>query len=205
MSALQSGLGRIKRDWSSNDERPTSSSQSSSSAQTRQLFIKPRSAASCSAEDRARRLRKIQEALDADGLVLVDSKDTNLGVNQDSGRKPPSLSRKRPSAGGMDESVSKKTRVLPDSFVALEPVSLMSGASSSRSSSSTRSPAPVIMDVRKDKARSAAAKPAKIFLSQEQLHILKLVDEGKSVFYTGSAGMWSNVFFVVVESYQFFC
>jgi hypothetical protein len=45
------------------------------------------------------------------------------------------------------------------------------------------------MDVRKAKAPKAATKPAKVFLSQEQLHILKLVEEGNSIFYTGSAGM----------------
>lgn len=33
-------------------------------------------------------------------------------------------------------------------------------------------------------------KPARVFLSQEQIQILKLVEDGKSVFYTGSAGKW---------------
>lgn len=35
--------------------------------------------------------------------------------------------------------------------------------------------------------------PAKIFLSTEQRHILKLVQQGKSVFYTGSAGTGKSV------------
>lgn len=37
-------------------------------------------------------------------------------------------------------------------------------------------------------SKAAAAKPAKIFLSEEQKKILKLVEDGQSVFYTGSAG-----------------
>jgi ATP-dependent DNA helicase PIF1 len=41
---------------------------------------------------------------------------------------------------------------------------------------------------------TAAAKPAKVFLSQEQNQILKLVADGSSVFYTGSAGELSFVF-----------
>ena len=41
---------------------------------------------------------------------------------------------------------------------------------------------------------TAAAKPAKVFLSQEQNQILKLVADGSSVFYTGSAGELSFAF-----------
>jgi hypothetical protein len=33
-----------------------------------------------------------------------------------------------------------------------------------------------------------------VFLSQEQTQILKLVQEGNSVFYTGSAGEWQRDF-----------
>jgi hypothetical protein len=38
---------------------------------------------------------------------------------------------------------------------------------------------------------SSVKKVAPVFLSQEQIQILKLVEEGNSVFYTGSAGMRS--------------
>lgn len=37
--------------------------------------------------------------------------------------------------------------------------------------------------------KTAIGKPAAVFLSQEQTHILKLVQEKQNVFYTGSAGM----------------
>ena len=39
-------------------------------------------------------------------------------------------------------------------------------------------------------APSVKPKIAPVFLSQEQTQILKLVQDGNSVFYTGSAGMW---------------
>jgi len=42
---------------------------------------------------------------------------------------------------------------------------------------------------------SSTSKPnkmAKLFLSQEQTHILKLVHDGQSLFYTGSAGSWCS-------------
>ncbi|RPD64137.1 hypothetical protein L226DRAFT_373758 [Lentinus tigrinus ALCF2SS1-7] len=43
-------------------------------------------------------------------------------------------------------------------------------------------------------ARSgAASKPAPVFLSQEQTHILRLVEAGMSLFYTGSAGAGKSV------------
>jgi hypothetical protein len=36
-------------------------------------------------------------------------------------------------------------------------------------------------------------KVAPVFLSQEQTHVLKLAQEGKSLFYTGSAGQYSRL------------
>lgn len=196
MSSLQSGLRSVKRDWSDNDSQPRPGSQSSivSTRPSSQVYIKPQvpkpSSSSLSEESRAKRLRAIQAALDNDGVVLVDSRAANADNESASAHKSSVM--KRPSLDNAESAVIKKRRQLPDSFqnVALEPVSLMSKAmpSSSRSSSSVRSPAPVIMEVRKDASLRAAAKPAKVFLSKEQLHILKLVEDGHSIFYTGSAG-----------------
>ncbi|KIJ65639.1 hypothetical protein HYDPIDRAFT_71538, partial [Hydnomerulius pinastri MD-312] len=42
-------------------------------------------------------------------------------------------------------------------------------------------------------ATSSSTKLAGVFLSQEQTQILRLVDEGKSLFYTGSAGTGKSV------------
>lgn len=43
------------------------------------------------------------------------------------------------------------------------------------------------------KGASTTGKPAVVKLSQEQTHILNLVDQGQSVFYTGSAGTGKSV------------
>jgi len=47
---------------------------------------------------------------------------------------------------------------------------------------------------------SATAKPAKVFLSSEQNQILKLVSDGHSVFYTGSAGAFFFLFFLIIPN-----
>lgn len=134
------------------------------------------------------RLKDIQEALAQKppiqkGEALVDSKGLN----------------KRTSPVPNDAPAAKKPRQLPPSWKNDDPLSApsnftSSSARSSRTATSERSvPAPATISTASSSGSSSAllGKPKKVaavFLSQEQTQILKLVSEGDSVFYTGSAG-----------------
>jgi hypothetical protein len=73
-----------------------------------------------------------------------------------------------------------KKRQLPNSWD--QPAAGSSHAGASRASSSSSGAVKVV------RGTTAASKPAAVFLSQEQSHILRLVEGGQSLFYTGSAG-----------------
>lgn len=71
------------------------------------------------------------------------------------------------------------------------PSSSQTSSGPSTGSSSTKPPPLVVSAAQSSKA---AVKPATIFLSSEQKQILQLVKEGKSIFYTGSAGVFLSDF-----------
>lgn len=188
MSASQkqpmSGLRTVKRDWSapstsqgtdSIDWPPSPPHQKREAAASRQKL-----------SGYEQRLKHIQEALNSkkeagDGApassidapklmerVASGSKRQSLGDSQASSSQPPAKRRQLPSS--WDERANSSS----------------SKATSSGSSLSRASSAAVVKIV--PGGNTAISKPASVFLSQEQTHILRLVQEGQSVFYTGSAG-----------------
>lgn len=174
--ALQSGLKTMKRNWSNNEPVGAAPKSEAKPQESRRPLPHPSSSAPLSdAEKKARRLAAIQAGLDEIGFKSQSQplKDSSIANT------------KRPSDGHESGSASKKKRVLPDSFLYGE----TSSKPPSRGSRSSTPSMTVVNERRQDRLeRKATDKPAKIFLSKEQLRILELVQQGHNVFYTGSAG-----------------
>lgn len=157
-----SRINSYKRDWSSSqDSEPApSSSQGSSWAPAPPSSLPDQDA---KAAARARRLKKIQDALDAPEEPPAVTGKRNAPIDVDSlDNDGPSAPKRHAPAWGQLPNIKPSER----NFLAKEqPFSLSAPA-----------PAPV------------PAKPVVIKLSSEQRHILNLVAEGKNIFFTGSAG-----------------
>jgi hypothetical protein len=183
-----SGLRSIKRDFSSNTI--PSSSQSNGDTGAKSL------------SGQERRLKMIQEALSG----FSSSSETPAS----SSKSDQAGGTKRASESGQEDSAPKR-RHLPSSWSAAGPAPVAQPSSkyfttAKALSSSTpinktlasSTPANKTLvssgPVKADRATAASAssstskKAAGVFLSQEQTHILKLVENGESIFYTGSAG-----------------
>ncbi|KAG2157772.1 PIF1-like helicase-domain-containing protein [Suillus bovinus] len=173
-----SGLRTIKRDWSQ------SSSQSEdriSWPATQPTQSQPSKAPK--AEARSQRIKDIQLALDA------------LTGKQPPGERPEISTKqiangtKRPLPPAPDPPPAKK-RQLPPSW------NEDTLSSSSNFKSSSKFSLPAVKSMSSTPAGSSS-KPrsglAGVFLSQEQTQILRLVESGNSVFYTGSAGTGKSV------------
>ncbi|GLB43418.1 putative DNA-dependent ATPase and 5'-3' DNA helicase required for the maintenance of both mitochondrial and nuclear genome stability [Lyophyllum shimeji] len=185
----QSGLRTVTRDFSS----------SSFSSAIEWPPTPPEVETAPKPSARSDRLKHIMEALAGAsaapssawrGQALVDSKAVN----------------KRTSPVSSDAPVAKKARQLPPSWKndPSDPLSAPSfthkSSSTAKSSASTQRSSISQSTRPTTPASSSSAAPsskkskvAPVFLSQEQTQILKLVSEGKSVFYTGSAGTGKSV------------
>lgn len=176
-----SGLRTVKRDFSSSSLPPASQESVTSNADTIPWQpTPPKDTKKLSGLEQ--RLKDIQDALKGQVVstesVLASSSQT---------QKRPSTSQNPPA----------KRRQLPPSWEKEKPEKKPAGQSSrpaysQRSFGATRqtnasSNANETLIVPAAKSR-AASKPAPVFLSQEQTHILRLVEGGVSLFYTGSAG-----------------
>lgn len=162
----QSGLGVVQREWTNGG---ASSSQETAYTQASQPPTTQMSA-------RDLRLKKIKEALAGSGTKMVPKQA------QPALPLIPSHSQnnKRASDDGAADAPLKKPRQLPPSWE-------NASAATSSSTTGTHSVAEV---------STAKAKLAPVFLSSEQTHILRLVQEGHNIFYTGSAGMcWRDILF----------
>lgn len=171
-----SGLRSVKRDFSSNAIPPSSSSTNAKSEDAKSL----------SAQDR--RFKMIQEALaghtPSDNIFKAPGNSLSEGISKNkrsssSQEEPETKRRRMPSAWKSAAESSSATQATSSSG---SQKSLSSVPSSSRAnivSSSVVTPS---------SSSSSGNKVAAVFLSQEQTHILKLVESGQSLFYTGSAG-----------------
>ncbi|RDB15851.1 ATP-dependent DNA helicase PIF1 [Hypsizygus marmoreus] len=190
----QSGLRTVKRDFSINSVHDQSQSSEIEWLPTPPPAPKPKLTGA------QQRLKDIQDALSGKappmprGGALVDSKGVNVASSMNTN--------KRPSTDSEEANAAKKPRQLPPSWQGKDPLSAPSlGPRASSSSGSSSAQIPVA-------ARSTYAAPpvsagtssgekkkkvAAVFLSQEQTQILKLVQDGNSVFYTGSAGTGKSV------------
>lgn len=194
-SAL-SGLGSFKREWSSS--APPSSSPEVLIPWEPTQASKPPSKPLTASE---RRLIAIQEALAGysappppplAGSTAQNNSAVNRGVVPQASHPPPlaRVQNKRVSpTSSSDALTQKRARQLPPDWLRDDALSMPSLSSSSTASNTTRS---LTSTQSKSSTPSEPKKLAPVFLSQEQTKLLKLVQDGESVFYTGSAGMFDG-------------
>ncbi|KAJ7763562.1 hypothetical protein DFH07DRAFT_738703 [Mycena maculata] len=175
-SKSQSGLGSIQRDWSVNSATAPKSSPEIEWSPTPPKPQQPVSSSSSTVEltGREKRLRDIQNALNNRSTPVVSqpfakpkrSSDTEYPDASDS-VPPTKKPRQLPPGWGDDDTMTRAT-------------TFNSGSRTARTKSTYTAPPPNV-------------KVSAVFLSGEQTQILKLVQDGKSVFYTGSAGTGKSV------------
>jgi hypothetical protein len=178
-----SGLSRVTRDWSapssqtgsSGYSQPPSSDLSQSQSSQKDL---PARRALTGVEQR---LKDIQDALAGKTVSSERAVPSATMPNPTPSQSSiGSQGQKRPIGSVVASEPPAKKRVLPSSWDTPKPAPAASV--SSRVSSQ-------VVSVMKVSAPAVTTrKPAMVFLSPEQNQILKLVKEGKSIFYTGSAG-----------------
>ena len=163
---LRSGLGVVKRDWSiSSASQEPISSQPIYWPPTPPNPVQPAARKLTGSEQR---LKDIQDALTGYAPV-PPSRSTSEAQN-----KRENLSERPPPA--------KRARQLPPDWHSND---TLSKPSLTRQSVGTTNKKTVYEN---PTSSSSVKKIAPVFLSQEQTQILKLVQDGSSVFYTGSAG-----------------
>lgn len=175
---VKSGLGTVKRDWSTPSASqdadaaewpPSSSSQKREGAASRSKL-----------SGHEQRLKLIQDALNG-----KKAEEDSVLVTATNAPKPiASASKRTGDSQPLAAQPLAKRRQLPNSWN--DTASSSSKSSSGGSSLSRTSSATTVRII--PSGSKAIVKPAAVFLSQEQTHILKLVQAGESVFYTGSAG-----------------
>lgn len=175
-SKALSGLGSIKRDWSNSDvTQPAKSSQES-------IYWPPTPVAQPPVKKLTgseARLKAIQDALSS----MHESPPPPLA--------PSTLQNKRssPDSNTATTHAPKRARQLPpDWHDALSSSTLSSSPTVSAPAPRSKDAAKLAIDATIQAHASSNKKLPSVFLSQEQTQILKLVQEGDSVFYTGSAG-----------------
>lgn len=166
-----SGLRTVKRDFSSSSILLSASQESASSGMDIPWDKTPPKQRLSGLEQR---LKDIQDALTGQ---IVNSEAALAASSQ-----------KRPSPSSTQLPAAKR-RQLPNSWNQpadqnRAPPQRASGAARSGASSAD------VLVVPSATKTGATDKPAPVFLSQEQTHILRLVEQGQSLFYTGSAGEW---------------
>ena len=175
-----SGLRSIKRDFSSSSLPPPTSQESlASDADTVPWQPTPPPKKLSGLEQR---LKDIQDALNAQ----VASSESVLAASSSSASasstSASTVPAKRPAQGGSQAPPGKR-RQLPAAWTR----AAESAAGSSKSGTGARG-RQVGETLVVPAAKGGAAKAKPVFLSEEQTHILKLVEAGQSLFYTGSAG-----------------
>jgi ATP-dependent DNA helicase PIF1 len=183
-SQVRSGLGTVKRDWSANKQQNTELDDPDSDAFSWWSPSPPSTAASQSQKSR---LDDLQASVLSSEKLLSSSRSSQKRAAE----PPNSLSQPAP-----------KKRVLPASF-SNGPQSRTKGLSRAGSLGSRSFGIPggskqlASSSLRKTSTQSNMKSSSKssgsITLSQEQNHILKLAQEGRSLFFTGSAGTGKSV------------
>ncbi|KAJ4469601.1 hypothetical protein J3R30DRAFT_3304081 [Lentinula aciculospora] len=184
-SKSQSGLRTFQRDFSQNVARTASQGASPDEPITIDWSPSPPHPPPKLTGPQLRR-KAIEDALGGNTSAVTASKASQPLVESRTFNKRPS-----DSSLLLDDECSapgpKKKRQLPPSWTE----ETHERATTSRSSSSTMKSQ--IRDLPRTSPTAANKRPAGVFLSQEQSQILRLVEEGTSVFYTGSAGTGKSV------------
>ncbi|KAJ3552575.1 hypothetical protein NM688_g4082 [Phlebia brevispora] len=167
-----SGIKSLKRDWSSNSQ-PGSSSQSSDTPPPATRTTAP---AKKSLTDTEKRLKAIQDALNGKPVPgETKSSSSQAHTTTAAGQKRPA-----PAVLG---STTNKRRQLPDTWSQEGTSQRATQSSRTTSSSNTRDAnfeSVTTLDM--SSSRKTAAKLGPVLLSQEQTHILKLVEDGQVCF-----------------------
>lgn len=134
------------------------------------------------------RLKDIQDALA--GKSVSSEKDRSTVTHAKEPLASSKTWNKRPSdppTADLNPAPQKKARKLPESWSAPPQPKVQRSSSSATKHSGIKEA--YVLSSTKDKKR----KIAPVFLSEEQTRILQLVQDGESVFYTGSAGTGKSV------------
>jgi ATP-dependent DNA helicase PIF1 len=181
-SQVRSGLGTITRDWSANQPQNTQLDDPDSDVISGWSPSPPSKAATLSSQSRVDSLQaSLSGSITSSEKLLSSSRSSQKrpGDHSDFSSRPYSKKRVLPASfsnGPPPKRISKTTSLNSRSF----------GAPASTSSSIKRIPSHSTL-----KPFSKASDS--VSLSQEQNCILKLAQEGKSLFYTGSAGTGKSV------------
>ena len=183
-SQVRSGLGTVTRDWSANKPQDTTFDDPDSDVISGWSPSPPSTAVTASSQSR---LDSLQASLS--GSITSSEKLLSSSQSSQKRRAEPSNFPSQPPA---------KKRILPSSFAngpqpktkTLSKTNSLSsrsfGAPINTSSSITRAPS-------HSNLKPFSKASSSVSLSQEQNYILKLAQEGKSLFYTGSAGTGKSV------------
>lgn len=175
-----SGLRTVKRDFSSNSVGSSQTSNSTESSRQATLSTQEM------------RLKMIQDALN--GVPAATDKKSPFSApnrTHTAATNSRTAGLKRPSQDDIESSA--KRRQLPsswdkgqDRYSQSSSIASYSSTRALSASASVNSASTTTISI--SSTTRSSAKPAGVFLSQEQTHILKLVESGQSLFYTGSAG-----------------
>ncbi|KAJ7464594.1 hypothetical protein FB451DRAFT_1042036 [Mycena latifolia] len=182
MSKSQSGLGSIKRDWSANSFNPPSASQEiewlptppKQATSSHQTSASSSSSSTVELTGKQKRLRDIQNALNNRSTPVVAQPLSKPKRTSDT--QYPDTSESLPP--------TKKARQLPPGYRIDDPITQATNFTSNSRTTKTK-PTSI--------APPSSKQVSKMFLSPEQKQILKLAQDGNSLFYTGSAGTGKSV------------
>ena len=168
LARQSSGIKSVKRDFTSNNEPSSSRTTVVQRAPLRNTGVTN----GRSLTDQEKRLKAIQDALrgmpDADEPTIVGAGHKRAAPSVIAAPGP-AKRRQLPSSWSQESSQPQKP-------------SRMAAAASFNRQLET------VTEITAASGHKSSARPAAVFLSQEQTHILKLVEQGESLFYTGSAG-----------------
>lgn len=192
MSRARSGLGSVKRNWSD-----ASISEAPYSSQDIPWPPTPPQPPPKKLSGQEQRMKDIQDALAGHPSNSEKSAPFAPPLNPSNALNK----RSSPDAAHSSAPAPKKARQLPPNWEGKDPLTrsgfgknaISSNTDSSGTSSTTKAPV-------SGAAGPSKTKVASVFLSQEQTRILKLVEEGNSVFYTGSAGQSMSFLHLVFQN-----
>lgn len=183
---MRSGLGTVTRDWSANKSQNTELGSPDSNADSEWSW--PSSPPSTVATQSSKsRFDDLQASLD--GSITSSKKLLSSSQGSQKRKAEPSNSIPQPPA---------KKRILPASFSSGTKALSKTTSLSSRSfaapvNTKRRFPSLTTGAPSQSTSKTSSNSSGSISLSQEQNCVLKLAQEGKSLFYTGSAGTGKSV------------
>jgi len=185
---VRSGLGTIKRDWSANKPQNTELDDPDSDVVSGWSHSPPSTATTQSSKSRLDDLQaSLSGRIASSEKLLSSSRSSQKRTAEPSGSLSQPPAKKRAIPGSFFDGPQPNTKKLSrTSSLSSRSLGIPVNFKRNASSSSTKAPS--------QSALSTSSKSlGPICLSQEQNCVLKLAQEGKSLFYTGSAGTGKSV------------